>query len=187
MEEATCPLFQPSQEGIDVTRSMDTVHPRTASDVREHGNPAAPGHPGDMKNCDLAAMEEMLLGVMYATDDWIDPAWEENVAPRNMSVLDGGQQRVEKWWGEKAPKSIRPRIQPFLQNSLAHDESDQTEDGALRKALGILSEEGNTKHAEEAARVLQELDGTTEVGGNARRTPETRMGIRSYLGYDFHH
>ena len=60
---------------------MDTVHPRTASDVREQGNPAAPGHPGDLKNCDLTAMVEKLLGVMYATDDWIDPAWEENAPP----------------------------------------------------------------------------------------------------------
>ena len=81
MEEATFPLFQPSREGIEVTRSMAPFHPRTASDVREHGNPAAPGHPDDLKNCDLAAMEEKLLGVMYATDDWIGPAWEENVHP----------------------------------------------------------------------------------------------------------
>ena len=164
MEEAIFPLLQPSQEGIEVTRSMDAGHPRTAIDVREHGSPEAPGHPDDLKNCDLAAMEEKLLGVMYATDDWIDPAWEENAPPRNMSVLDGNQQRVEKWWVEKAPKSIRPSIQPFLKNSLARAESGQTEDGALRKALGIPSEEGNTKLAEEAARVLEELDGTTEVG-----------------------
>ena len=78
IEEATFPLFQLSQEGIEVTRSMDTARPRTASDVREQGNPAAPGHPDDLENCDLTAMEEKLLGVMYATDDWIDPAWEEN-------------------------------------------------------------------------------------------------------------
>ena len=84
-----------------------------------------------------------------------------------MSASDGNQQRGGKWWGEKAPKSIRPRIQPFLKNSLARAESDQTEDGALRKAPGILPGEGNTKHAEEAARVLKELDGTTEVGSTS--------------------
>ena len=79
-------------------------------------------------------------------------------------MLGGNQQRVAKWWGEKAPKSIHPRIQPFLKNSLAQADPDQTEDRAPRQASETLSEEGNTKHAEEDIRVLRELDETTEVG-----------------------
>ena len=47
--------------------------------TREWGNAAAPGHPGDLKNCDLAVTEEKLLGVLYATDEWIGPHWDENV------------------------------------------------------------------------------------------------------------
>ena len=50
-----------------------------ACHIREHGNPAIPGHPDDLGNCDLTATEEKLLGVMYATDDWIEPSWDENV------------------------------------------------------------------------------------------------------------
>ena len=53
---------------------------------------------------------------------------------------------------------------PFLKNSLARDETDQTEDKALRQALGTLSEEGRTKQAEEAVRVLKEIQGAAEVG-----------------------
>ena len=44
---------------------------RLSSDVREHGNPEVPGNPDDLKNCDLTAIEEKLLGVMYASDDWV--------------------------------------------------------------------------------------------------------------------
>ena len=84
--------------------------------------------------------------------------------PRSVGVLDGNQQRVEKWWEGKAPKSVRPRIQPFLKNSLAQAESGQTEDRALGKALATLSEEGSTKQAEEAIRFLKEMEETTEVG-----------------------
>ena len=73
---------------------------RPASDVRANGNPAAPGHHGDLKNCDLTAREDKLLGVIYATDDWVGPAWEEVVPARSVGLLDGNQQRVEKWWGE---------------------------------------------------------------------------------------
>ena len=69
---------------------------RPASDVRLNGNPAAPGRPDDLKNCDLTAMEDKLLGVLYATDDWIDPSWEEVVPARSVGILDGNQQRVEK-------------------------------------------------------------------------------------------
>ena len=132
--------------------------------MRENGNPAAPGHPEDLENFDLTATEEKLLGVIYATDDWIGPAWEETVPPRSVGVLDGNQQRVAKWWGEKAPKSAHPRLEPFLKNSLARAESDQAEDKVLRKALETLSEEGSTKQAEEAIRVLREIEETTEVG-----------------------
>ena len=137
---------------------------RPASDVRLNGNPAAPGHPGDLKNCDLAAMGDKLLGVIYATDDWIDPAWEEVVPARSVGLLGGNQQRVEKWWEEKAPKSAHPRLGPFLKNSLARADPDQTEDKALRKALETLSGEGSTKQAEDAIRVLREMEETTEVG-----------------------
>ena len=88
---------------------------RPASDVRISGNPAAPGHPDDLKNCDLTALEDKLLGVIYATDDWIDPAWEEVAPARSVGLLDGNQQRVEKWWEEKAPKSAHPRLEPFFE------------------------------------------------------------------------
>ena len=73
MAVATCP----SKHLGTVSRSTLTEEvctpPAVASYVREHGNPATPGRPDDLKDCDLTTMEEKLLGVLYATDDWIEP------------------------------------------------------------------------------------------------------------------
>ena len=164
MGVSPCSSNPPGPETREYCPEPQTPLGRPASDVRLNGNPAAPGHPGDLKNCDLAAMGDKLLGVLYAADDWIDPSWEEVAPARSVGILDGNQQRVEKWWEEKAPKSVHPRLEPFLKNMLARAEPDQTEDTVLRKALETLSEEGSTKHAEEAVRVLKEMEGTAEVG-----------------------
>ena len=67
--------------------------------IREYGNPATPGRPEDLKYCDLTAMGEKLLGVMYATDEWIEPDWDDNVPPRDNSGLSEQQKPVAKWWG----------------------------------------------------------------------------------------
>ena len=42
--------------------------------------------------------------------------------------------------GGKAPKSIRPRIQPFLGNSMRNTMEGQVED-AMRKELGVFPDE----------------------------------------------
>ena len=138
---------------------MEEIRPTTSlsNQVREHGNPATPGRPDDLEVCDLTAMEEKLLGAIYATDDWVGPKWGENVPPSNTSGLNKRQRSVDKLWGEKAPKSIRPRIQPCLKNSMCTDSDGQGEEDALRKALGALSEEEKSKHSAEACRILTEL------------------------------
>ena len=87
----------------DVRRTTE----RTAAEVREYGNPATPGHPDDIGNLDLTAMEDKVLDLIYASDVWIDPAWGESVPPRSVGVLGVKQQREEKWREEGAPK-IRP-------------------------------------------------------------------------------
>lgn len=63
------------------------VSERRAEHVRLLGNAAAPGHPDDLHRCDLTALEDKLLGVIYATDEWVEPEWSENVPPRDNSQL----------------------------------------------------------------------------------------------------
>ena len=90
---------------------------RRSEDVRGHGNPAAPHRPGDLKQCDLTALEDKLIGVLYATDDWVDPYWGENTKPCENSTLDRRQQKEGKRWGEKAHRQTPPHMQPFLKHS----------------------------------------------------------------------
>ena len=119
----------PSNRPEKTTRRVQTEElcsaTSSASHVREDGNPATPGRPDDLKVCDLTAMEGELLGVMYATDDWVEPEWGENVTPRNTSGLTKRQRTVGKWREGNAPKSIHPRIQPFLKNSLCTNPEGQ--------------------------------------------------------------
>lgn len=76
--------------------------------IREHGNPSTLGHPDDLKRCDLTAMGEKLRGVMYATDEWAGPDWDENVPPRDNSCLSGQQKTAGNGGGKRHPsKSIR--------------------------------------------------------------------------------
>ena len=69
MAVATFPSIQPLIATHSTEDDKGGTTDRLSSDVREHGNPAVPGHPGDLKNCDLTATEAKLLGVMYASDD----------------------------------------------------------------------------------------------------------------------
>ena len=73
----TAPDMRPQAERIGEPAQKKAIVER----VREFGNPAVPGHPGDLKSCDLAAMEDKLMGVFYAADEWIDPTWGDNFKP----------------------------------------------------------------------------------------------------------
>ena len=86
-------------------------------------------------------MAEKLLGALYATDDWVDPQWGENIPPRDNSQVTEPQKSVEKWWEERATKSVHPRIQPFLKHSLCSRSEKQREEEVFKEALGALSEE----------------------------------------------
>ena len=114
----------------------------SAFHIREHGNPAIPGHPDDLKNCDITATDGKLLGSMSANGDWTEPSWDENVPPSDPSGLNTRQKNVDKWWEEKAPKSIRPRIHPFLKNSLCANPDGQGGEDTLRKELGVCPKKG---------------------------------------------
>ena len=70
--------------------------------------------------------------------------------------------------GENAPKSVYPRIQPFLKNSLFAKRDGQADEETFRKALGVLSEEGNIRQSAEACRLLAELEELRVVGHQAR-------------------
>ena len=70
----------------------------TSERVREFGNPAAYGRPVDLEICELAAMEEKLTGVLCATDEWVEPEWDENVTPYANRLLNDMQKDVDKSW-----------------------------------------------------------------------------------------
>ena len=112
--------------------------------VREFGNPDKHERPEDLKRCDLAEMEEKLLGALYATDGWVEPDWGENVKPCDSRHLGGHQKHVGKWRGGKAPKSARPRIQPFLKQSICAKPDFQAGGGTFRKSLAALSADGES-------------------------------------------
>ena len=95
MMVATCPSNRPGAVSRSALTEEVCTTPAVARYVREHGNPATPGRPGDLKDCDLTTMVGKLLGVLYATYDWIEPEWDENVPPRNTSGLSTRQQTVE--------------------------------------------------------------------------------------------
>ena len=86
------------------------AQPSTGTDElkRRLGNHAEPGHPDDQKNCDLAAMEERLLQVVYAEDDWLGPRWNENVEPCDINLLTSQQKQVAKWRGGMRLLLFRP-------------------------------------------------------------------------------
>ena len=68
--------------GVQADRPGEPVQKKEISElVRECGKPAAPGHPDDLAGFDLAAMGGKLLGVMYATDEWVEPDRGEKVLP----------------------------------------------------------------------------------------------------------
>ena len=108
MGGAPCSSIPPTWEAEECYPEPQRTTERSAAEVREYGNPATPGRPDDLGNCDLADMEDKLLGVIYATDDWIGPAWEESVPPRSVGVLGEKQQRVENGGrgGRRSPTTL---------------------------------------------------------------------------------
>ena len=113
MAVATCPSNHPGTVSQStLTEEVCTTH-AVASYVREHGNPAIPGHPDDLKDCDLTAMGEKLLGVLYATDDWVEQEWGGNVPPRNTSGLNTRQQTVENGGARKRQNQFVRAFSPF--------------------------------------------------------------------------
>ena len=43
-------------------------------------------------------MEEKLTGVLCATDEWVEPEWDENVTPYANRLLNDMQKDVDKSW-----------------------------------------------------------------------------------------
>ena len=139
--ERTCP-----DEGDIVTSSRTGKSSRT-------------GPSGDLKNFDLAATVEKLLGVMYATDYWAEPDWGENGMPCDNIGLNEKDKTAGKWREAKAPKSTLPRLQPFLKHYLYSEQGGGAEEEKSRRALSVLSEEGKSRQSAAPSSLLAELGG----------------------------
>ena len=100
--------------GNDAALSL-TAH---AEKKRQLGSPDAPGRPDYPRNCDLAAMEERLLHVVYSEDDWADTNWVGNEATGNVNILTYKQKHVAKWCGGKATTTISHMAHPYLRNDI---------------------------------------------------------------------
>ena len=89
--------------------------------------------------------------------------------------------------GERAPKSVRPRIHPFLRRSICSRSEKQREEDAFKEALGVMSEDGDSRQSAEANRVLGEITESNTTGrdpvcaASEREDPIWRTGGRPSL------
>ena len=74
----------------------------------------------------------------YATDEWIEPEWDESAKPCDNRRLNDMQKDVDKWRAEKAHKSVLPRILHFLKHSLYSNPESQAEEETFRMDLETL-------------------------------------------------
>ena len=82
--------------------------------------------------------------------------------------------------GSEGTEVDPPKHSAALKNSLRSPLENQSKDEALRSALGVLSEEGNSEQSVEAGRILSEMDGATEVG-HQQEVHHRRGGIAAVI------
>ena len=78
---------------------------------------------------------------------------------------------MEKWRGEKEPKSAHPRIQPFVKLSM-WAKSGKREEETFKESLGVLSEEANSLQSAEESRVLAGWAGPNSTGRDSKSGPD---------------
>lgn len=99
------------------------------------------------------------MGVLYATDESIEPEWGENGKPCGNRRLNGRRKDVDKWWGEKAPCQYAPEYN-ISSNILSIPSRNHKGEETFRLAPETLSEEGNSPQPTESIRILSELNGS---------------------------
>ena len=83
---------------------------------RRLGDHATTGHPGELRNFDLAETEERLLHVVYADDDWVDTNWGGNEEHGHVNLSSSKHEQVEKRCGDGAPTTISHMSHPYRGN-----------------------------------------------------------------------
>ena len=100
-----------------------------------------------------------LIQSMYAGDSWIEGVGN----PKIIRSPGGGpgtglgekQKSVDKWWGEKVPRTANPAMRPYLKNSLYLMPEQTPYEDALGAALEALEEEGSSQQSCEAKGVSE--------------------------------
>lgn len=122
------------RSSVPLGRRAKNVAMRTSEDVRRDGNPAAPGHPDDLQDCDLTDMAEKLIGAIYAEDTWVVPLGETRNYHRvaDTTHLNEKQKQVDKWWGGSTARGT-PRSPPVSEERLILDAGSEDPGCSLRR------------------------------------------------------
>ena len=134
-------------EGRPLNKPRTTIDRMSAEGVRRGGNPAAPGHPGDMQEFDLATLVGKLIDVMYADDAWVDAPkdTQECYRPSNTTLLNDGQKQVENRLVRKGAACGTSINTPIPQKRSVCEARNTTSEATLDSASGTLIEEDTTK------------------------------------------
>lgn len=100
---------------------VGSLETRPAEDVRKSGYPAAPVHPDDLQECDLAAMGGKLLGVINVNDAWVEFQTEAQDYHRVEGTNRLGEKNKLKSGGGSSTESITPGSPPVSGGCPLHE------------------------------------------------------------------
>ena len=151
---------------------------RTADTVRREGKPAAPGRPGDLRECDLAKMDAKLMGALYDDDAWVDPVAETQKCHRgpDATLLIDTQQQVDKRRAEKAPTEAQQAIRQYLKNALYKNEVPKHRDEVSNRVLETLIGDGTTQQSLGAKLALRGWETKNAAGAQEGKGITVRRG-----------
>ena len=154
------PLHRRSRSTDGKLRPFDKNKLRRAQETdRQSGRARAPD---ELRNCDLATVEERLLQVVYLEDDRSDTNWGASKETGNVGLLTAKEKNVGKWrWGGPVAVASMPR--PYLANAIARSSGSDKKEEAFQTDFLKLSTDGEGNQSDEALELLTELDGPTET------------------------